>query len=651
MIYIPILGAGLTVGYLVTMTVSNFELDITSRVSPGDAGGQAPSGLVWQPTLTLWQGDETTVIVSESSPVLRDSSVTSEVPPGLGQSRNVAAAAGTEAIPPAEILASGEQSAGSPHSVGWDIWSGDSSMTLTFGCYALFQFMVAAILSRPPWEEWAGFAVFFVGVFAALIALHLAGALLLVRAVWRSTLRYSRRGGPALCCGLARGAALMLLIAGFHLAIMICAPRLIELSNIARGIIPTGNYQLKLVRGGTELAIDGAIGIGLSKKISQVIALNPRVQALQLNSHGGSAREARQLRDLIATRKLSTTTSQGCYGECTLAYVAGEPRRIGDQATLRFYRSSQPGMPQWALWRDYEGDRRDWLARGVPGIFAEQALTTPDTAVWQPSLSELIAANIVSPSLEMAERQADDRDEDVLAPLDRELRRAPFFTLLKEQEPDGYRKLVGEIQAGLLASGHSENFQLRIFPMAKAVSYERLSHAEDSLLLEYAEIILEQISLLYSESAQVCNRYFGMDLSGAALDTAKYFSEEMLAKETGLMAEVLRSSATREYRPPDRQSIKARWDLIMTLIGKRYGTKAVLLFETRQADRDAGQTCHVLYEFYKAVSRLPARDAGPLLRHHFAQLRTRSLPQTPPASVAKQVKSLSPAAANRRSAH
>ena len=48
--------------------------------------------------------------------------------------------------------------------------------------------------------------------------------------------------------------------------------------------------------------------------------------------------------------------------------------------------------------------------------------------------------------------------------------------------------------------------------MAKAVSYERLSHAEDALLLDYAEMILEQISLLYSESAQVCTRYFGMDL-------------------------------------------------------------------------------------------------------------------------------------------
>jgi hypothetical protein len=629
------------------MSVSNFELDITSRVAAGDESGEAPPGLVWQPTLTLWQRGETAAIVPDSTAAQMGPPLASGTPVGPAQLPDATAVPAT--LPnPAQTLAR-TNSNGHAKSNWRRIWRGDSSLARTFWGYALFQSVIAASLSRPPWEEFANFAV--VGVFTALVALHLGGTLVFLRAVWRATLRYSVQGGPALWCGLARAASLMMVIVGLHLAIMVCTPRLIELSNIARGIIPTGHYQLRLMRGGTELAIDGAIGVGLSKKLSQVLALNPRVQSLQLNSYGGSAREARQLRDLITERKLSTMTSQGCYGECILAFVAGEPRRIGDQATLRFYRSTQPGMPEWALWRDYERDRRDWLARGVPAVFADQALTARDTAGWQPSLSELIAANIVSPSLETAEPQAGHSGEDSLAPFDRKLQRAPFFTLLKEQEPDGYRKLVGEIHAGLQSSGNAENFQLRIHPMAKAVSYERLSHAEDTLLLDYAEMILEQISLLYSESAQICTHYFGMDLSGAALDTAKYFPEEMLAKETGLMAEVLRSSAAREYQPPERQIIKARWDMIMALIGKRYGANAVLFFETRQANRDAGQTCHVLYEFYKAVSRLPAHEAGPLLRYHFAQLQARSLPQTPPAKAARQVTSLSPAAANRRSAH
>jgi len=633
------------------MSVSNFELDITSRVAIDGADGEAPPGLVWQPTLALWQPGGPAVIVSDSSAA----QTVSPPAPGTAVEPVSAQDATATSLPatlnnPARTLVP-TNAHGYAKNKWCRIWCGDGSLVQTIGCYSLFHIVSAAILTNPPWEELASFGFVFVGIFAALVALHLGGSLVMLRALWRATLRYPVEGGAAFWCGLARGAALVMLLASAHMAILICAPRLVELTNIATGVIPTGNYQLRLVRGGTELTVDGAIGIGLSKKIAQVLDRNPLVHALQINSNGGSARESRKLRDLIAARKLSTTTSQGCYGECTLAYMAGEPRWIGEQASLRFYRSAQPGMPQWALWRDYEHDRGDWLARGVPAVFADHALTVRDAAGWQPSLSELIAANIVSPSPATVETQAGHNDQDTLALLDRELSRAPFFTLLKEQEPEGYRKLVGEIHAGLHSSGNAENIQLRIHPMAKAVSHERLSRAEDALLLDYAEMILEQISLLYSESAQVCNRYFGMDLSGAALDTAKYFPEEMLAKETGLMADVLRSSAAREYQPPARQTIKARWDMILALIGRRYGAKAVLFFETRQANRDAGQTCHVLYEFYKAIIRLPAREAGPLLRDHFVQLQARSLPQTPPANAAKQVTSFYSRAANRRSAH
>ena len=617
------------------MSVANFQLDITSRVAEDNHAAEAPRGLVWQPTLTLWQPGATS-----AGDALFISTL--DAPPHSDPPAAVAPQTPAAALPPAANRV--QTRTGKPR-------RREHSLVAALAGFTLFQLVIAACLSRPPWEEWASFGYLVVGVFAALVALYLGGTWVLLRALWRATLRYSRQGGAALACGVVRGVALMVLIAGLHLAVIISSPRLVEVGNIAAGVIPAGNYRLKLVRGGTELAMEGAIGVGLSRKIAQVLDRHPRVQALHLNSHGGSAREARKLRDLIALRKLSTSTTQGCSGECTLAYVAGAQRRIGDQATLRFYRSDQPGMPEWALWRDYEQDRRDWLARGVSIGFIDQALTARGDAGWQPSLSELIGANIVSPSVEIVQPQAEQHQLDALTWLDRELRRAQFFTLLKEQEPEGYRKLVGEIHAGLPAPGSAEHLPLRIHPLAKALSYGRLAHAEDGLLLNYAEIILEQISLLYSDSAQLCNRYFGMDLSGAALDSAKYFSEDMLAKESALMAEVLRSSAVGEFRPPAKAAIAARWSMIIALIGKRYGATAALLFDPRPAKRDAGQTCHVLYEFYKAITALPTREAGPLLRYHFGQLQARNMRPTAPASTAKQVTHLSLPGATRRSSH
>lgn len=631
------------------MSVSNFELNITSRVTAGDTPSEGSPSLVWQPSLMLWRPDEIAPIVGDSAAPQMSSLL------AFGAAVEPADLRGATVLPatlthPTRTLARTNAS-GQGKGKWRRIWRGDSSLAQIFCCYALFHIICTAILSNPPWEELASFGLFYVCVFAALVALLLGGGLVMLRALWRSTLRYAIDGGAALFCGLARGAALVLLIASAHMAILTCAPRLIELANIATGVIPTGNYRLNLVRGGTELAIDGAIGIGLSKKVAQVLDRHPLVQALQLNSSGGSARESRKLRDLIVARKLSTTTSQGCYGVCTLAYMAGEPEQIGEQASLRSYRSAQPGMPDRGLRRNVERDRRDWLARGVPAVFADQALSVRGPNGWEPSNNELVAAKIVNPSPGSGQPQSEHNQKDMLAALDSELRQAQFFTLLKEQEPASYRTLVGEIHAELQSSANARNFHLPIHPMAKAASYARLAHAEDTLLLDYAEMILEQISLLYSDSAKVCNHLFGMDLSGAALETTKYFSAATLAKETNLMVEVLRSSAAREYRPPARQAIEARWNMIMALIGKRYGAKAVLLFDTHQTNRDPGQTCHVLWEFYKAVTRLPAHEAGPLLRYHFAQLQARALPRAVPSNMAKQVMSLSLRAANGRSAH
>ena len=515
----------------------------------------------------------------------------------------------------------------------------------------MFLAALAAALSWLPWDEWVSVAGLFVVVFTTLALLHLGATLAYVRALWRATSKYSSESEPTIRGGLARSVALVMLFAGLYLAVMVCAPQAVELSNIANGVVPVGDYQIKLTRDGTELEIAGRIGVGLTKQVSRILNLNARIQSVRLNSQGGSAREARKLRDLIAQRKLSTLTSTGCFGECTLAFVAGALRMIGERAKLGFYQSALPGMPQWALWRDYEQDRRDWLARGFSAVFVDQALTTPESAAWQPSLSELTEAKVVSPAVGMFERNPAGGGQDILAVLDRELTRAPFFALLKEQEPESYRKLAGEIHTALQSSASDQDIQLRIHPMAKAVSYQRLSYAADALLLEYASVILEQISLLYSQGAKVCNRYFSMDLSGAALDAAKYFSEDMLGKEADLMAVVLKSSSEMAYQPPAKEAIQSQWDAIMALIGKRYGARAGLFFEPRQGKPDANQSCHVLYEFYKAVSRLPARQAGPLLRYHFAQLRTRTLPPTPPANAAKQVTIRIPPGANPRVVH
>ncbi len=100
------------------MSVSNFELDITSRVAAGDESGEAPSGLVWQPTLTLWQRGETAAIVRDSSAALGDSPVPSYAAVERAQTRDPTAATGVATIIPVGKLSCEEVPTVKPNAIG-----------------------------------------------------------------------------------------------------------------------------------------------------------------------------------------------------------------------------------------------------------------------------------------------------------------------------------------------------------------------------------------------------------------------------------------------------------------------------------------------------------------------------------------------------
>jgi hypothetical protein len=99
-------------------------------------------------------------------------------------------------------------------------------------------------------------------------------------------------------------------------------PQIQEFAKIAIGNDPVGTYQLRVLRDATELEIAGAIVFGLTDDVSRTLDAHPTIHIVHLNSQGGRVAEARQLRDLIASRGLTTYTASGCFSGCVIAYAA-----------------------------------------------------------------------------------------------------------------------------------------------------------------------------------------------------------------------------------------------------------------------------------------------------------------------------------------
>lgn len=599
-----------------------------------DLASLGSSALVWQPTFTLWQPGDREVVVDGWNPDF--------TPPPL-PTAPVQIAQVTQPIPEAAALVASTPAR--PYFLFRALapftdyllrhWRGELALAKSFWLGSLPIVVALAALSLPHWDEWVDRSRLFLLPFTILTALLLPASIVYLRGVWRAAWRYCNDAQPAEWAGLARAGAGAIFFFALYQCLAVSAPQTVELAAIAAGGLPADTAKLRMVRNRTEIELSGPIAVGLARRVAKLLNEQPQVQSVQLNSAGGSAREARRLRELIASRNLATISSTGCFAECTLAFMAGSERTLGARASLGFHQVSLSALPSWARWFDYERDRRSWLAQGVAAPFIDMALTTPASTPWRPSPHELLQARVVTNVTQPTGGQSEASNElpagDWAA-----TSHTRFLTVLRAGDPLNY----GRIVVGLRRAAANQP-EPHFAALVRGHLFDRLAHADDDLLVDYAELLLEQIAALYAAGPELCGQYFGASGNLTPFDAAQYFSDELLGKESEILIELFNRQG--KLQPPARSAIQPRWNVIMASLDKRYGDRAAQFFDGAQANVERERACHLLYDFYKAAIRWPARDAGALLRYHFAQLGRRADTEVrPEAMSAAKVSARSP---------
>ena len=175
------------------------------------------------------------------------------------------------------------------------------------------------------------------------------------------------------------------------------APRLKELWCIAVGDPCIGRHELQIIRDGTAIELNGGITFGLTDEIERLLKTAPGVHAIILNSPGGRVKEAKNLQKLIGERGLVTYVRSDCASACTIAFMGGVRRYIGQGARLGFHRSTLDGATSQQTDEENDDDRRALIAAGAAAWFANRAYSTPSNSMWWPSVDELSAANVITP--------------------------------------------------------------------------------------------------------------------------------------------------------------------------------------------------------------------------------------------------------------
>lgn len=503
-------------------------------------------------------------------------------------------------------------------------WRGELSLPIS---YWVNGFLVTAIFvivtAIVPWDNFVisrSPKLYSTAIIALWLLLAITTIWQLV-GIWRSANNYLRQGKSTLWGNLAKIAIVLGLIRAVGNFASVGIPQVTEYAKIATGEDPIGTYQLRVLRDASELEIAGAIAFGLTEDVRRTLDAHPTVRIVHLNSSGGRVSEARNLRDLIDSRALTTFTASTCFSACTLAYAAGHKRFIARNARLGFHQYSFPGVKEHEFQLEYEKDKQDWLARGFARTFVDKAFATPNTEMWKPTHRELFEGGVVTGYPESDDVAVTGFKLKDLENIEAEFAKNPLFSTLKTYEPATYDRLMSDIRSGLQQGRSQAELREKMLPLVQSIYMQRLPYGSDSALRSFTDLVVEQMKVLYSIDPALCYDYVYSQGPGAKSDMTKYFSKELQQKEFLVMAEVIRSAAGQTNRPPNEKQIEKQRASVLASLAQRYGDDVQVLIDPELGRANKEKTCELTYKFYQTILELPERESGELLRFAFARAK------------------------------
>ena len=473
-----------------------------------ETGHLKPDDLVWRPGLVKWMlaADIPGLLKPPIPPVGQNLVAPSAEPPRHEAHQPIASDQIKLSLIPESPRPSDQPSHKPPRgSYFARHWRGELSLPVS---YWVNSFLISAVflmvIAIVPWDDFVSKSpkLYSVAIIALWVVLAITTLWQLV-GTWRSADKYLNEGKSKLWGNFAKVAVVLGLFRAATDFVSAGIPQITEYAKIATGEDPFGTYQLRVLRDATELEIAGVIVFGLTDDVRRTLDAHPTIQVIHLNSRGGRINEARNLRDLIDSRGLTTFTASGCFSACTLAYAAGHKRLIAKDANLGFHQYSFPGVKAHDLQLQYEKDKQDWLARGFARFFIDRAFATPNNEMWMPAHRELFGAGVVTGYPDRDDVAVTGFQVNDSGKLETQFLKNPLFAALKTYEPKTYDQFFSEFRAGLQRGRSEAELRGKLLPIAQSIYMQKLPYASDSALRSFIDLMLEQMSGAMIESG-VC---------------------------------------------------------------------------------------------------------------------------------------------------
>jgi hypothetical protein len=468
----------------------------------------------------------------------------------------------------------------------------------------VFGFLVGAAMrgGRQPWLYLIGLVL--IWSFVLLTAVWQSVG------IWRSATRARRTHGRRFWPVAAQVVTVIGVINNANLLRAHAVPALRDAVAYCQGDPALGPRGVRILRDGEEIEVTGPFSWGVAQQLDAALTHAPHAQVVHLDSIGGRIGAAMNVADIIAARQLNTYVSHVCASACTLAFLAGKQRWIGEHGRLGFHSATLAGAANPIA---EAGFRQAYQRYALPVAFLDRVFRTAPNEVWVPSNAELLEAHIITgvardgmfavsgfgpqPSLHDAEQQ---------------LLRLPLYAALQRADPewsalmttwdrtvsDGepITKFGAEVRSHIASSGQ------RLLPVAP----------EDSLR-QFIAMTVAETETLQRADPEACWRY----LHNGQIDLRQYLSAEQLANEMVVSTQFLEEATA---HPRLRLSPAHSKALIVKLMVsmRRNGLDPDAALAALRSDAPHAAYCPGLDALIRAALAWPVDDGGSPLRALFS---------------------------------
>lgn len=157
---------------------------------------------------------------------------------------------------------------------------------------------------------------------------------------------------------------------------------------------------LEVSNDGHTVFIKGDINYPLHMSFLATLEKNEQITTVMLSSDGGIIFAARAMVIKITENGLNTKVKENCYSACTLIFMAGRNRELGDRGELGFhFYATKSTLTASILDIDAQVEKdKDYLrTRGVSEGFINTAYSTPPDEIWVPNKDQLERSGILTP--------------------------------------------------------------------------------------------------------------------------------------------------------------------------------------------------------------------------------------------------------------